>query len=272
MIGKADASVSITWADVDFDGNAHPASASVSGVGSPAEDLGDADSLTYYAGATATGTPLAGAPTDAGTYTVKADFDGNGNYKPASATKTIVIDQADTTTTVTCGAGPFTYNGSAHTPCSANVTGPAGLDRHADRRLQRQHERGHRDGERLLRRHGELQGQQRLGDVRDRQGGHDHGGNLHRRSVQLQRLGPHAVYGKGDRSGWAQRLADGRATATTRTRARPRRAPPTPPRRTTSPAATRRPSRSARPPRVRRSAVRRASRTPARHSSRARRS
>ena len=63
----------------------HPASASVSGVGSPAEDLGDADSLTYYEGATATGTPLAGAPTDAGTYTVRADFDGNGNYNPASA-------------------------------------------------------------------------------------------------------------------------------------------------------------------------------------------
>ena len=50
-------------------------------MGSPAEDLGAADSLTYYAGSTATGTPLSGAPKDAGTYTVKADFNGNTNYE-----------------------------------------------------------------------------------------------------------------------------------------------------------------------------------------------
>jgi hypothetical protein len=127
-IGKADASVSIAWADVDFDGSAHPASASVSGVGSPAEDLGAADSLTYYAGTDTSGTALAGAPADAGTYTVKADFDGNANYNPVSAEKTIVIGKAATTTSVTCAAGPFKFDGSAQTPCSASVTGPAGLD------------------------------------------------------------------------------------------------------------------------------------------------
>ena len=33
------------------------------------------------------------------------------------------IDKAPSTTTVSCTAGPFTYNGSAHTPCSADVTG-----------------------------------------------------------------------------------------------------------------------------------------------------
>ena len=38
------------------------------------------------------------------------------------------IGKADTTTTVTCTAGPFTYNGSAHTPCSADVTGPNNLN------------------------------------------------------------------------------------------------------------------------------------------------
>jgi hypothetical protein len=37
------------------------------------------------------------------------------------------INQA-ATTTVTCGVGPFTYPGSAITPCSASVTGPGGLN------------------------------------------------------------------------------------------------------------------------------------------------
>src|SRR5207253_539301 len=32
------------------------------------------------------------------------------------------------TTTVTCGAGPFTYTGSPQTPCTANVTGAGGLN------------------------------------------------------------------------------------------------------------------------------------------------
>jgi len=128
VIGKADPTVSITWADATYDGNAHGASVSVSGVGSPAEDLSPPDSVIYYVGSDTTGAELTGAPTDAGTYTVEAKFDGNSNYNPASATKTIEIDRANTSTTVTCGAGPFTYSGSPQTPCSAQVTGPGGLD------------------------------------------------------------------------------------------------------------------------------------------------
>jgi len=84
--------------------------------------------VIYYVGSDTTGAELTGAPTDAGTYTVEAKFDGNSNYNPASATKTIEIDRANTSTTVTCGAGPFTYSGSPQTPCSAQVTGPGGLD------------------------------------------------------------------------------------------------------------------------------------------------
>jgi hypothetical protein len=37
------------------------------------------------------------------------------------------ITQASSTVMVTCGVGPFTYNGSAQTPCSATVTGAGGL-------------------------------------------------------------------------------------------------------------------------------------------------
>ena len=66
-------------------------------------DLGDADSLTYYEGSDTSGTELAGAPTDAGTYTVRADFDGNDNYNPAFAEKTIVIGKADPTVSISVG-------------------------------------------------------------------------------------------------------------------------------------------------------------------------
>src|SRR4029077_8411127 len=37
------------------------------------------------------------------------------------------IAKATSVATVTCGAGPFAYTGSAQTPCSASVTGPGGL-------------------------------------------------------------------------------------------------------------------------------------------------
>jgi hypothetical protein len=125
VIAKATPQVAINWSDSTYDGTANAASATVSGVGSPAESLGPASSLTYYSGSSASGTPLAGAPKDAGTYTVKADFNGNFNYNQAFATK--AITKAATTTTVTCNAGPFTYDGTAKTPCSAEVTGPGGL-------------------------------------------------------------------------------------------------------------------------------------------------
>ena len=96
-VTRADASVSTSWANPQtYNGNPHPASGSVSGVGSPAENLGFA-SLAYYAGSTASGMPLAGAPVAAGTYTVKASFAGNGNYNPASSTKTITIAKAELT-------------------------------------------------------------------------------------------------------------------------------------------------------------------------------
>ena len=39
--------------------------------------------LTYYAGATATGTPLLASPIAPGSYTVVAAYAGDGNYTPA---------------------------------------------------------------------------------------------------------------------------------------------------------------------------------------------
>jgi hypothetical protein len=129
-IGQAPATVSITWADTTYSGSPHPASASVTGVGSPAENLGAASSLTYYSGTGTSGTALADAPVAAGTYTVEADFNGNTNYVFAAATTTVTVAKADSTTKVTCTAGPFVYDGTPQTPCSASVTGAGGLDLH----------------------------------------------------------------------------------------------------------------------------------------------
>jgi hypothetical protein len=87
-IGKATPTVSVTWAAWTFDGTAHPASGSVTGVGGAA--LGT-PSFTYYSGTGTSGTPLAGAPSGVGTYTVLAGFAGNSNYTAASKTKTVGV-------------------------------------------------------------------------------------------------------------------------------------------------------------------------------------
>ena len=69
-IAKHGSTVHIVWANSTYDGSANAASATASGIAADG-DLSPAPSLVYYSGSTATGTPLAGAPTDAGTYTVK---------------------------------------------------------------------------------------------------------------------------------------------------------------------------------------------------------
>jgi len=61
---------------------------------------------------------------NAGTAHAGASYSGDQNHDPSSDAKTFTIDKAPTTTTVTCGTGPFVYNGSAFEPCTAMVTGP----------------------------------------------------------------------------------------------------------------------------------------------------
>src|SRR5204862_345880 len=74
------------------------------------------------AGSAGTGTTT--APTNAGTYTVRASFAGNGNYDPAAAVKTIVIDTAAATVVITW-ATPQTYTSATH-PATALVNGVGG--------------------------------------------------------------------------------------------------------------------------------------------------
>lgn len=87
-IGKATPTVSVNWTTWTFDGTAHPASGSVTGVGGAA--LGT-PTFTYYSGTGTSGTPLAGAPSGVGTYTVLAGFAGTSNYTAASKTKTVGV-------------------------------------------------------------------------------------------------------------------------------------------------------------------------------------
>src|SRR5205823_3784405 len=80
--------------------------------------------LTYYAGAVAGGSPLPGAPSAAGTYTVVASFAGSADYGSASASATFVIARATPTVKVSEAGG--TYNGSAF-PATATVNGGSSL-------------------------------------------------------------------------------------------------------------------------------------------------
>ena len=77
-------------------------------------------SITYYA----SGTPTAGVPTAAGTYTVVASFAGSVDYKAAQiAPLTFTIGKATPSVTVTDAGG--TFSGQAF-PAAARVAGVGG--------------------------------------------------------------------------------------------------------------------------------------------------
>ena len=114
-IGKADTTTTVSCdaGPFTYDGTAQtPCSASVSGPGG----LDQSVPVTYTNN------------TNAGTATASASYAGTANYNGSSGSEDFTIGKADTTTTVSCDAGPFTYDGTAQTPCSASVSGPGGLD------------------------------------------------------------------------------------------------------------------------------------------------
>jgi Ca2+-binding RTX toxin-like protein len=92
-VSKATPIVAVSALNVAYDGLAHPATGTVTGLsGVPAATLeGVGLTFTYYAGTTAAGTPLSGAPTNTGTYTVVATFPGSADYNAASAQTTFTI-------------------------------------------------------------------------------------------------------------------------------------------------------------------------------------
>ena len=122
-VAKATPTVQVADGGV-YDGNPIPATATVAGLdASPASSLeGVGPALTYFAGSTATGTPIASAPTMAGTYTVVASFPGSVDYAAAAAQATFAINPA--TPTIAWGTPASIAYGSA--------LGPAQLDATAD--------------------------------------------------------------------------------------------------------------------------------------------
>lgn len=66
--------------------------------------------------------------TNAGTATADATFPGDANHLGSTAVQVMfAITPAPSSTIVTCGTGPFVFNGSSQTPCTVSVTGTGGL-------------------------------------------------------------------------------------------------------------------------------------------------
>ena len=122
-ISQATPTVTVSDAGGTYSGSAFPASGAVNGGGS-LESV--TPTLTYYAGSTATGTALSGAPSVAGTYTVVANFAGSTDFKSATSTPaTFTISQATPTVTVSDAGG--IYTGSAF-PAAGAVNGGGSLE------------------------------------------------------------------------------------------------------------------------------------------------
>ncbi len=69
-------------------------------------------------------TPTYSSNIDAGTVTASATFAGDANHADNSNSAAFDIGQASSTVTVDCSVGaPYTYTGSAQTPCTAQATG-----------------------------------------------------------------------------------------------------------------------------------------------------
>jgi hypothetical protein len=109
-VNQADASITVNGYSGVYDGNAHGATGSASGVGGV-----DLTSLLH----------LGNSFTDVPGGTAHWTFDGNTNYKSASGDVAIVITQATPTVSVT--GGSFTYDGLAH-PATGSVIGVNGAN------------------------------------------------------------------------------------------------------------------------------------------------
>jgi Ca2+-binding RTX toxin-like protein len=138
-VAKATPIVSVSAGGGIANGSTFPATATIMGVvpgvdNTPSSSLEEVPvTLTYYAGPTASGPTLSGAPAGAGMYTVVASFAGSADYVSASASTTFTITPAAAASFVLTGfpstttagvAGNFTVN--AYDPYGNVVTGYRG--------------------------------------------------------------------------------------------------------------------------------------------------
>jgi hypothetical protein len=114
VIDQAPSSVSVICSpsSVTYNGEPHmPCSANVAGAGGLSGSL-----------------PVAYADNvAAGTATASASYAGDANHLASNGQVTFTIARASSTVAVTC-PGAVVFTGSAHTPCTAAVTGAGGLD------------------------------------------------------------------------------------------------------------------------------------------------
>lgn len=113
-VTKASSTVTVSCpVSVTYTGSAlEPCTAAVAGAGG----LNQSVPVTYSGN------------TNAGTATASATYAGDANHESSANSATFEIAKATSTVTVSCPAGPFVYDGSAQTPCSATVTGVGGLN------------------------------------------------------------------------------------------------------------------------------------------------
>src|SRR5436309_1697753 len=118
-ITRAASVTAITVSNATYDGSPRGGTAMVTGVGGLNQSV-----TVNYAGVSPTSYgPSTTAPTDAGTYRLRATFAGDDNHLGSQDAQTMTIAPASSTTAVSCPAGPYTYTGAAQMPCSAMVTG-----------------------------------------------------------------------------------------------------------------------------------------------------
>jgi Bacterial Ig-like domain (group 3)/Right handed beta helix region len=111
-VSKATPTVRASDAGGKFTGSPFPGAATITGINGTASSSleGVTPVLTYYAGTAATGTPLGGAPSQGGTYTVVASFAGSADYKPVqSAPVTFTIQPAVASVTLTSSVTTSIY-------------------------------------------------------------------------------------------------------------------------------------------------------------------
>jgi hypothetical protein len=108
---KATPTISVVGVHVTYDGNPHPATATITGVNG--DNLSSALVITTYNGSSA-------VPVDAGAYAVTASFPGNGDYNAVTDTsQQVLIDQA---TPVFSGlSGPTIIIGTPSTPLAGTL-------------------------------------------------------------------------------------------------------------------------------------------------------
>lgn len=115
-ITRADANCTVNGYTGKYDASAHGATGSCAGVAADPSAAGSNLAL---------GAQFTNVPGGTANWT----FTGGNNYNDQSGTAAIVINRASSTTTIDCTAGaPFTYTGSAITPCTATATGVGALN------------------------------------------------------------------------------------------------------------------------------------------------